>query len=210
MAIQIGGTTVIDNSRVLSNVTGLDTTTSNLIKTEASGINDYYDFTTTSLSPTISGGSSPYVAFQGTTTYPAGYYELAYGEGPNAPWWSATASSRSKSPGPGDYFGQAVAICAKIGSSYYPIDYSQALATSTTDYLPSLISGHFNDNANNVKFTMTSTFSFALCFGTYAFSPQNITSAITNWGNRGSYKIDSGSSFGWLIRSVPTASGPTS
>jgi hypothetical protein len=209
--LEVGGTDVISSGRVLQNLTGFDTATSNLIKAEASGVNDYYDFTTTSLSPTISGGSSPYVAFQGTTTYPAGDYELAYGLGPNAPWCSATSSSRSKSPGPGDYFGISNAICAKVGSSYYVLDLEQSLATSTTsDYLNTLHAAHFNNPDNNVVFTMTSSFSLAMCFGTYSFSHGGTSSPVTSWGNRGSYKINSGGSFGWVIRSVASPSGPTS
>ena len=211
MAIQVGGTTVIDNSRVLSNVTGFDTATSNLIKAESAEINDYYDFTTTSLSPTISGGSSPYVAFQGTTTYPAGSYELSYGQGPNAPWCSATSSSRSKLPGPNDYFGIANAICAKVGSSYYVLDSVVSLATSaSTDFMNTMHAAYFNNPANNKIVTMTSSFTLAMCFGTYDFSPKSTSSPTTSWGNRGSYKLNSGSSFGWVIRSVPTPSGPTS
>jgi len=212
MAIQVGGTTVINDSRQLQNIASIDSATSAIISSAANGVNDYYDFTTTSLSPTVDGGSSPYVGFQSTTTYPAGAYEIALGEGgPGSPWWSVTTSSRSKLPGPNDYFGQAVAICAKIGSGYYPLRYYETLADSaSTDYFPSLISSYFNNPNNNLVFTMTSSFSIALCFGTYSFTPQSISSPITAWGNRGSYKIDSGSSFGWVIRDAYAASGPTS
>jgi len=212
--LEVGGTDVISSARVLQNLTGFDTATSNLIKAASSGLDDYYDVTTTSLSPVISGGSSPYVAYESTISYPAGSYTTSL-VGPNAPWWSITTQNRTRSPlGNNNYWGCSAVICAKVGSSYFALNGRTQLTSSTSTELGTGIDSHFNlSTADPISFSMASAFTVAVCFGTWQVQVGGPgindgeaypTTAITTFGEYGSYKLVAGSTFGFRITALPT------
>lgn len=213
MAIQVGGTTVINDSRQLQNIASLDSASSAIISTAAAATDDYYDVTTTSLSPVISGGSSPYVAYQGSISYPAGGYQISL-IGPNSPWWSITTQNRTTTAlGGTNYWGCSGIVCAKVGSSYFALNGKIALTSSTGTELGTSVASHFNStSADPVSFTMTSAFTVAVCFGTWQVqiggagindAQAYTTSALTNFGSYGSYKLASGSTFGFRITADP-------
>ena len=213
MAIQVGGTTVINDSRQLQNIASLDSASSAIISTAAAATDDYYDVTTTSLSPVISGGSSPYVAYQGSISYPAGSYKINL-VGTNSPWWSLTTQNRTTTPlGGTQYIGCSATICAKVGSDYFALNNKTGITTSTATEVAISAESHFNSQTTDpVSFIMGSAFTVAVCFGTYQIQRSGAglqdgvaytTGAITSFGTLGSYKLVAGSTFGFRITADP-------
>jgi hypothetical protein len=207
-SLEIQGTDVISSSRQLQNIASVDATTKSVIITANAPEVTVYSGTTTSASNTI----NPNSTINGTVLYEtgtiaAGTYTLD-NLGDNSPYWSkgsntyATFAGQTSFYAGGNYMGQGVGYYVYYGGNYYTIWGTHTLNGSGADLMNSLITYGLNSDANgpNQEFTVSSSFTIRIMLGAYGMpSTFNMSSAVTNFGGAGTYRLNSGVSFGFRL-----------
>ena len=208
MAIQISGTTVVNDSRQLQNIASVDATTKGVIITANAPDVTVYSGTTTSASGTINpNDTTAGTVLYETGTIAAGTYSLD-NLGDNSPYWSkgsntyATFAGQTSYYAGGNYMGQGVGYFVYYGGNYYTIWGVGSLNTTGVDLMNQWISNYLNSDANgpNQDFTVSSNFTIRIVLGAYGM-PQtfNMSSAVTSFGGAGTYRLNSGVSFGFRL-----------
>ena len=98
--------------------------------------------------------------------------------------------------------GQGVGYYAYYGGNYYTIWGTGSLNTSGADLMNGFITYGLNSDANgpNQEFTVSSSFTIRIMLGAYGMpSNFNMSSAVTSFGGAGTYRLNSGISFGFRL-----------
>ena len=201
MAIQVGGTTVISDNRALENITSVD---SSLAESVANNILEEI---------TVYGGTTSALSH----THAAGEYTLDWNQPTN---WSIGALQNGFTSfyAGANYMGASIGFYAYIGTSYYRIYGSTYLSVNATTNLLANFQSQFNSLPTAKSFTTTSNFKIRVVLGTYpgpSSAAADMSTAFTNFGEAGGYKVPAGFTFGFRIKTpayqnISTGSGTVS
>tara|TARA_R100000951_G_scaffold6773_1_gene6736 strand:+ start:216 stop:824 length:609 start_codon:yes stop_codon:yes gene_type:complete len=163
-----------------------------------------YSGTTTSASGLVNPNGSTGLILYETETLSAGTYTLD-NLGDNSPYWSKgsnTYGSFDRTADSSNLLGFSVLYCTFHNNNYYQIYRAITLTSGPNDMVNSLINLQLNATSGgpNQDFVVANNFTIRIVLGTYDVT-SNIsqTSATTSFGTRGTWKLNSGVSFGFRL-----------